>query len=358
MPYQAPETDLFSEVGFTCTAQAAPVDACGMLKTGTLLVETRLSPVGGPQMLLEFHRPLPETRRLSLQSLPTGGVVLVITHGSDVFHALLEHQPDERTDVLRISYSWDMPRRCGRLSVELPETGKCFTTELKDPKPLALSDIRDMTSSPARRHMDRDVVFMAVSTRIEPVGPMPTLTSSVPIRTPQGYRNAWDFRRGDVIETEQDGIVPVLHTLRRTVPAFGSFSPVRLRAPFFGLLEDIVVAPHQRLMISGSRVEYMFGAESVLVPACHLVNGRTAVRESSHTLVSYCHLLLPDREGLDAAGTEIESLNIGRIRRRKAMLEASLLARADRNALPDHTQTIAPVLRPFEAITLAEARAA
>lgn len=354
------ETNLFSPDGFLRqgeTGGQAPISDT-ILPTGSLVVETHLSPRGGPQTLLEFHRPLPQTSRLSLQAMPTGGVVLVITQGADVYHASLDHQPDERTDVLRINYSWDVGQRLGRLSVELPEAGKYYSVVLKDPKPLALRDIRDLALHPARRNMHRDVVFVAASTKVEPIGPMPSLTPALQVRTPQGYRKAWDLRRGDVVSTSDVGVVPVLHTLRRTVPAFGSFSPVRLRAPYFGLRQDIVVAPHQRLMISGSQVEYMFGVERVLVPACHLVNGRAALRETGHHLVSYCHLLLPGHECIDAAGTRIESLNIGRIRRRKAVLEASLLASFDRSTLPDHTHMLAPVLRPFEALTLAEARAA
>lgn len=352
-------TNLFSLAGFS-GSDALAGSSCvgGHLPIGSLMVETRLSPRRGPQHLLGFHRPLPQVSSLSLQAVPTGGVVLVITQGNDVYHASIDHQPDERTDVLRITYSWDTIRRWGRLSVELPETGKCYTTTLKDPKPLAIDDIRDMATRPTRRTVDRDVVFLAVSTKIEPIGPLPALASNTPIRSPEGYRKAWDFRRGDVVATQSAGIVPVLHTLRRTVPALGSFSPVRLRAPYFGLLQDIVVAPHQRLMIRGSQVEYMFGVESVLIPACHLVNGRAAVRETGHQLVTYCHLLLPNHEGIDAAGAEIESLNIGRIRRRQALLEASLLTSFDRGTLPDHTHTVAPVLRPFDAISLAEARAA
>lgn len=353
-------TNLFSPNGFLRSVQgAAPQPASNsVLPTGSLMIETRLSPDEGPQTLLGYHRPRPQPSSLSLQAMPTGGVVLVISNGDDVCHASLDHQPDERTEVMRITYSWDTPRRWGRLSVELPETGKCFTTVLKKPIPLALNDIRDLAMFPSRRNMHNDVVFMAVSTKVEPVGPMPALASNVPIRTVDGFRNAWDFRRGDVVSTQTSGVVPVLHTIRRTVPAFGSFSPIRLRAPYFGLLQDIVVAPQQRLMIRGSKVEYMFGVENVLVPACHLVNGRAAVQETGHQLVSYCHLLLPDHESIDAAGAEIESLNIGRIRRRGSFLDASLLAPFDRATLPDHSQALALVLRPYDAMALAEARAA
>ena len=81
--------------------------------------------------------------------------------------------------------------------------------------------------------------------------------------------------------TRGGGVVPVLHKLDRVVPARGSLAPVRLRAPYFGLLDDVIVAPEQRLVIDGSEVEYLFNQEAVLVPARHLVNGFAAMAESA-----------------------------------------------------------------------------
>ena len=91
-----------------------------------------------------------------------------------------------------------------------------------------------------------DVDFLAISTRIEPVGPMPALTSRVPLATPNGQVETARLHRGDLVMTDTGDCVPILRKVSRTVPARGSFRPVRLRAPYFGLQRDIVVAPQQQ----------------------------------------------------------------------------------------------------------------
>jgi len=146
--------------------------------------------------------------------------------------------------------------------------------------------------------------------------------------------------------------------IRRTVPAKGSFQPARLRAPYFGLARDITVAPQQRMVIDGSEVEYLFGRESVLIPAQHLVNGVSAITRDDMPLITYCQLLLPNHEAVLAAGCPLESLYIGRIRRHATRLTASMLSEFARHSLPEHVKSAYPVLKPFEAITLANQRAA
>jgi hypothetical protein len=124
------------------------------------------------------------------------------------------------------------------------------------------------------------------------------------------------------------------------------------------LRRDIVVAPHQRLVIRGSEVEYLFNSEAVLVPARHLVNGFSALFAESPMMVSYHNLLLPGHEELDAAGTQTESLYVGRLRRKPDLIGCSLLGACDRARLPEHPWPLWPVLKPYEAITLAMNRAA
>jgi hypothetical protein len=152
--------------------------------------------------------------------------------------------------------------------------------------------------------------------------------------------------------------VPVLHRLSRRVPACGSFAPVRLRAPYFGLRQDITVAPSQRLVLSGSDVEYLFNQEAVLVEARHLVGGFAAISASAGPTITYTQLLLPEHQALIAAGCVAETLFVGRLRRQQDLLEASILNRLDRHGLPEHPRPVHPVLRAFEAIVLAESRAA
>ncbi|WP_146584790.1 Hint domain-containing protein [Puniceibacterium confluentis] len=329
-----------------------------LLARGSLLIETRLSPEGRPQTLLSYQRRYPWAGGISLQAIPGGGLVLVLSQADDVFHTVLDYKRDARTDVLRITFSWDGPQRWGRLVVERPEADTVDEILTPAPLPLMLEDVYTMTRRPQLCETDRDVVFFAVSDAVEPIGPMPSLTGGVPVATPRGYRALRDLRFGDTVFSRDDAVVPVLHTVARTVPALGSFRPVRLRAPYFGLARDVVVAPHQRLVIGGSEVEYIFGREAVLVPAISLVNGFAAVFEEGHRLVRYAHLLLPGNEAMIVAGAAMESLYAGRLGRNRERLAATLLADCPRHLMPAHHRAGYQVLRPFEAITLAEARVA
>ncbi|MCR8548771.1 Hint domain-containing protein [Salipiger sp. P9] len=329
-----------------------------LLARGSLLIETRLSAEGRPQTLLSYERSHPWPGALSLQALPGGSIVLVMSQGTEVFHTLLDYPADARTDVLRLTFSWDSTRRWGRLALERPDSDKVAMRVTPPPPPLVLEDIFTMTRRPQLCQTDPDLVFFAVSDEIEPVGPMPSLTGNVPVATSGGYRCLKDLRCGDTVHTRNSGLVPVLHRVSRVVPALGSFRPVRLRAPYLGLKRDVVVAPFQRLVIGGSEVEYTFGREAVLVPALSLVNGFAAVQEEGLLTLRYHNLLLPSHDAFIAAGAALESLYVGRLRRDRDRLSASLLAECRAGLLPEQHRAGYQVLRPFEAITLAEARAA
>ncbi|CUH74741.1 Hint domain-containing protein [Tropicibacter naphthalenivorans] len=340
----------------TFGATAAQRDV--LMPRGSILIETRLSPDGRPQTLLSYERSHPWKGSISFRAVPGGGIVLVMSQGEDVFHTVLQHAHDARTDVLRVTFSWDSEARFGRIAVERPESDTVVMQDTPAPPPMLLEDIYTLTRRPQLCEMDDDVVFFAVSDEIEPVGPMPSLVTQVPVLTPRGYRPVSDLKCGDTVMTRESGVVPVLARVERRVPALGSFQPVRLRAPYFGLRHDLVVAPHQRLVIGGSEVEYIFGREEVLIPALSLVNGFAAVYEEGVRMVRYHQLVLPGHEPLISASSELESLYVGRLRRRRDELAKTLLGAVPRNLMPEHARAGLKVLRPFEAITLAEARAA
>ena len=348
----------FDPAGLAAQGDTAPPTLTGDAPKGTLMIETHLSPQGRPQTLLSFPRAGPRGGLLSVQVLPSGGIVLVDEAGGDVRHTALTHDLDGRSELVRVSYGWDVPGGTGRLALEHLASGRIRTALVPPPHPIAMEDLRMITRYPASRIMDRDVTFIAVSDQIEPIGPMPALTANVPIATPHGEVPASQLRRGDTVLTSDGEVVPILRTLRQTVPARGTLRPVRLRAPYFGLTRDIAVAPHQRLVIGGSEVEYMFGTEAALVPARHLVNGASAHHGIGPDLVTYHALLLPGHQVLLAAGCPVESLYIGRLRRDKQALAASVLGREDAARLPEHARPVWPVLKPFEARTLAIHRAA
>lgn len=329
-----------------------------LLTRGSLVIETRLPTIKRPQPLVLYNRTGNWPFHFSLQAIPGGGLVLIMDQGEEILHKSINHSEAGRMDILRITYSWNSLERWGQLSLERSDQEQVILVSIDAPKPLLVSDIQSLIQPSADRFMAPDVIYLAVSTDIEPVGPMPSLAPKTQVATPRGYQEIGSLRRGDLVLTADGKSVPVLQALTRTVPARGHFSPVLLRAPFFGLQQDIVVAPSQRLVISGSEVEYLFGRESVLVPAFHLLGG-TSARVAKHGLLTtYTQLLLPGHEALDAAGTVAESLYIGRLRRKKDQLNASLMSKLDRSWLPDHGPSIFPVLKAFDALVLAEQRAA
>jgi hypothetical protein len=329
-----------------------------VLQRGSLLLETRMSPSGKPQILFAYERVFPWKRGFSIQAIPGGGITLVNADRGEVSHATLKWRGSGRADVVRITFSWDSNSGWAQLSLERPEESTVTSVQLNFQNSIYIQDLRDAILGKGDRTLSTDAVFVALSDQIEPVGPMPTLALDTLIMTPQGQRQICTLKRGDIVMTEHNGAVPVLQRITRTVPALGSFAPIRLRAPYFGLRQDVVAAPDQRLVIGGSDVEYMFGQEAVLVPARHLVNGFAARFAPAGATISYTHLLLPEHETLLASGSSFESLYIGRIRRRKVRLSSSLLSHFDRNGLPEHGKPVFPILKAFEAITLVAQRAA
>ena len=200
--------------------------------------------------------------------------------------------------------------------------------------------------------------FLAVSNQVEPLGPQPTFAAGTPVRTETGYRNIEHLARGQLVMTSQGRLVPVLHKIARRVPARGRFAPHRLRAPYLELKCDIIVAADQRIEIRGSDVEYSFGTEAVFVGARSLVNGHAAFRQTARPFATYYQVVLASHDCIDVAGASLESLYIGRIRRRPGQLRRTLLSAIDRESLPEHRGIKHAALRPFDAIALLDQIAA
>ncbi|XHE54690.1 hypothetical protein L0Z66_14555 [Phaeobacter sp. BS34] len=75
-------------------------------------------------------------------------------------------------------------------------------------------------------------------------------------------------------------------------------------------------------------------------------------------MIELTQLILPRHQRFIAAGTVVESLYLGRLRRKRSAYEASALSHLDRNTLPEHAMDPAPLLRSFDAAVLAERRIA
>lgn len=330
----------------------------GRLLRGALVLEARLNETERPQTLLSFTRTGLVPGRFCLQVLPRGGIVLVDARGDDIRHATVPFMPDGRMDILRLVYSWDCEAGWGRLTLERPETDSVQSSMLNGPLPLPAETLEALMMSRRDGVLGESVLYCALSDAPQAIGPMPALTANVSLETVDGPRPVSRITRGDLVVTEAGHLVPVLRLVKRTVPARGSFRPIRLRAPFFGLHKDAVVAPHERLVMTGSQVEYLFGRETVLVPAAHLVNECSAFLANGPDLVTYYHVLLAQNEAVLSGECALESLYIGRLRRKPEAIASSVLAGFDRSRLPEHAKRVSQVLKPFEAVTLAMTRVA
>lgn len=350
--------------GQTLLGAARPAACVGsdpLVTRGSLVIETSIPTAREATPLVYCHRGGDWPFHLSLQVIPDGGLTLVLDQGNGVLHQTVKTSDTGRSETLRLTFSWDSTARSGLLSVEqMDHTDQSSLVQhaVPSPGPLRMSDLRALLCDGPHRYIAPQVSYLAASDSIEPVGPMPTLSGETPVATPNGFRPVGQLERGDLVLTSDGQMVPVLQRLTRTVPARGLFRPLRLRAPYFRLAQDIIVAPTQRLVLSGSDVEYMFGCESVLVEVRHLLGGTSVVAADSTAVASYTQLLLPHHEAVVAAGTVAETLYIGRMRRRREALSTSILAGLDRHRLPEHGQSLFPVLNPFDAITLAGQRAA
>ena len=334
------------------------VSGNGLMTRGSLVLETRLSPEGRLQTLIDFDSHGLWPGGFTLKAVPSGGVVLIVTQGNEISHSAVKQPVKGRTNTLRIVYAWDSVAGLGRLSLQHPDSVMAEVALVHKPRPIRVADLRAMVLRHPSVQLDPDVVFLAVSDRIEPAGPTPNLIGSTQVLTPAGYRQVDTLKRGDSVITDNGETVPVLQTVHQTVPARGSFAPVRLRAPYFGLTRDMVVGSEQRIVLDGSDVEYMFGSEGVLAAAAHLVNGKAAVVPTLSPTIRYSQLILQKAYAVQMQGACAETLFIGRIRRDNRKFEASLLGRMNRNLIPEHGRTAHQVLQPFEAITLAQRRAA
>ena len=292
-----------------------------------------------------------------------------------VFNRIADEHGFKRIDVTQIERlrhygTREMMRHVGMPAWKLPLAAASFKTLMREnagqvrlfpvtaPHPIRARDIEAMTQTGSERYIAPELIYLAVSSKIEPVGPSPSLHPETPVATPDGYRPIGGLQRGDLVTTPTGAVVPVLHALHRHVPALGGHAPLRLRAPYFGLRRDITVSPAQKFVLSGSEVEYLFGKESVLIQAGHLAGGPSVRPTLSPRFTQYSQVLLPENEMLETVGSIAESQFIGRIRRKPVELAASMLGSVDRQGLPEHRPPSFPVLREFDALVLAEHRAA
>ncbi|KAA2313447.1 hypothetical protein DL237_12180 [Pseudooceanicola sediminis] len=332
----------------------------------TLRVEREPTPVPGaaaePAGTAE-GTPTPRSARPNASSNAQGGrLTLSLHHDGRHREASLILPAEAFPGRLRVSYCWDARSRAALLVAEQPchDSPPRFT-RLPAPPPLPrralcqaiLAADHDIAAAPrAGAHLGPHVEAISLSEGIAPVGPIPGLAPGTEIDTPAGPTPIETLRPGAQVLVPGSAARTVLAVVRRQMPARGMFRPVRLLAPWFGLGKDITVSGEQRLLISGTDVDYLFGCETVRVPAAYLVSDRMAQFTQAPPLVTWYQVMMQDQQPLGVNGLCVESLPVDALRTSPELHRASLLSAYPRESLPCSEPHDTPVLRPFEAITL------
>lgn len=336
-----------------------PMHQHEILPRGTLMIEFRANAESGrPQTLVDFRRDFEWPRALRITLDEDGRIALDLRQGRARSGAALDLPPAPRDTRVRLTYAWHAPQRAARLTAELVDQGRIYQANAYDPLPLPAADAKAITRNGRATAISKDVEFFAFSDEIEPIGFGNGIADGTPVETTVGPVPVERLRLGDMVVTATAGPQPVRWIGKRRVPALGGLRPVRLRAPFFGLSRDILVAPAHKLRLGLDDADSSLDDDDVLLSAGRLVDGRRALGEARRRLVTYYQVLLDVHDCLLHDGLWAESLFAGTIAHRPELVQSTVLAEMPISAIPVHRPFAHTRLADFETRNLVAARAA
>jgi Hint domain len=334
------------EGGMTRTG---PRDLPETLMRGTLLCEIDPAwtwPAGTPLLHLARRAPVPVLLSLGLDD--AGRLHLVHRQGDRRAAMSVGTDGARGGGHLRVTYHWDVAAATALLTVEDPATGAIRQQIAADPPPFDTCDAMALLNGAA----GAGVLWTALGTGRHPVGVGACFGGATPVATPSGAVLAAHLKAGDAVLTEC-GPRPLLWSGQMTVPACGSYRPIRLVAPYFAAKTDLTVPPHARIAVSGPEVEYLFDADEVLVEARYLVNGQTAVWADTGPLATWHGILFSGHHLVTADGCRMESLFLGGLAAAPELARTTVLGGLVRDgSLPRHRVPVRRELCAFEAATL------
>lgn len=140
---------------------------------------------------------------------------------------------------------------------------------------------------------------------------LPGVESGALVSTVQGPRPINSLRPGDEV-LDGEGAPHALRWIEaRPRLCLGRTAPICLRAPYFGLMRDLVVTPQTRLLQTGPVVDYLCGTEAVLATAADLATGRAVLRDRSKPMRIFYHMMLDDPACVRVENSPIETVHLG-----------------------------------------------
>ncbi|MEP5762448.1 MAG: Hint domain-containing protein [Litoreibacter sp.] len=113
------------------------------------------------------------------------------------------------------------------------------------------------------------------------------------LRTPEGLIAVGDLEPGRFVSTSTGGVARILHILETP----RSKSALRIRAPYFGLEQDIIIGTHNTFDVTDELAEYMFSAPRIRIPAYALRDNRRIHHYELTSRETLVHLHLDTSDG-------------------------------------------------------------
>ena len=248
------------------------------LDHGMFVLEFTL-PILQPTVLLQVHADDQPPRAFSVFFDPEAGISLLHRDSAQVRRHLLPGPIHQRQGTARLSFAFDSTAQTWELSCQILGEGVSQSTHGTAPLPLNCADLHQLCIAGPGSQRHAAALWFGLTQRSALPDRAPWIGLNTPIDTRRGPVRAGLLRPGDLIATLEDGFQPLHHLTRRSFPSRGSFAPVVLRSPFFGLTTDILASSDQLVLISGASVEYLFGVEEALISAASLCDGKVAVKD-------------------------------------------------------------------------------
>ena len=249
-----------------------------LMDHGLFVVEFQL-PVLNPTLLIQMQTDGSTPRTFSLFFDPEGGMSLLQRDGATVRRHLLPGPMVQRQSTARLAFAFDAT--AGIWSMDYTILGDSHRQSVTGRHPLALitADLHALSTAAPGAQRHPAALWFGVTQKSALPDRAPWIGLNTPIDTKRGPVRAGLLKPGDLIATLDDGFQPLVALRRRSFPSRGTFAPVVLRSPFFGLNADILVSSDQLVLISGAAVEYLYGVDEALIFAASLCDGHVASKD-------------------------------------------------------------------------------
>jgi hypothetical protein len=331
----------------------------GVLGQGTLILEfdgAALAQSCGPILRVE---PSQEPQRIfAIDRRRDGDLSLLLRNGPAASHLAVTMPETAASGPLHAVYRWRCESGDSLLTIGNGET-RTARYRGRGPVPAIAGDqITALFTSRRGAFRHPAITGIAFADHLLPLGPLPGLIAGTSVTTPNGPRSVETLRTGDLVLTAENAWQPVRWQGGVELPALAGYAPIRFHAPYHGLERDLVVLPDQRVALAGPDIEYLFGAERILVRARDLVDGRTAATEPMRMATLHCHAVLLDRpEVIQVSGGWVQSLDLAFMAHHPGRAALSVCAEVFRAGhMPLHARSPYRLLHAFEAAELKHIR--